>query len=153
MTEPTLILGAPEWRSVAAGLAGLGLALIAWSYARSRAKPSVRIACAILKALAFASLAAVLLEPLLSGARPRRGDPGGVRRCADHQQAGAGAHRQRGVGDGEQLGVGAPVGQTRGDGGRDGVRVPEHRLVHDRRVHRGTPSSLTFDRAPADRPR
>ena len=73
MTAPTLILGAPEWWTAAASLTALAFVLIAWSYARGRGKPAVRIACAALKALAFAALAMILLEPLLSGSRPRRG--------------------------------------------------------------------------------
>ncbi|APW63831.1 glutamine amidotransferase [Paludisphaera borealis] len=73
MTERTLILGAPEWWTAAASLTALAFGLIAWSYARGRAKPAVRIACAALKALAVSALALILLEPLLSGSRPRRG--------------------------------------------------------------------------------
>ncbi|MDG3004347.1 glutamine amidotransferase [Paludisphaera mucosa] len=73
MTSPSIILGAPGWWPWAASLAGLALALIVWSYSRAGAGAGVRTACAILKALAFATLALILLEPLLSGLRPRRG--------------------------------------------------------------------------------
>ena len=73
MTGSTLILGAPEWWVAAASLTGLAFLVIAWSYGRSRARPAVRITCAALKALAVTALALILLEPLLSGLRPRRG--------------------------------------------------------------------------------
>ncbi len=73
MTLPSLILGAPDWWKVAAALMTVALALIFWSYARARSKPSVRVVCAVLKVLAVASLALILLEPLLTSVRPRRG--------------------------------------------------------------------------------
>jgi uncharacterized membrane protein len=73
MTAPTLILGAPDWWIAAVSSTALAFGLIAWSYARGRGSPAVRIACAALKALVFTALALILLEPLLSGARPRRG--------------------------------------------------------------------------------
>ena len=44
-----------------------------WSYTRAEAKRSVRIAAGVLKALGFTALAISLLEPLLTGSRPRRG--------------------------------------------------------------------------------
>jgi len=73
MTAPSLILGAPGWWTVAAAVVVVALALILWSYARARSQASARIACAALKALAVASLAFILLEPLLTSSRPRRG--------------------------------------------------------------------------------
>jgi hypothetical protein len=48
------------------------LALV-WSYARARTSTPVKVACALLKTLGIAALALSLLEPLLTGARPRRG--------------------------------------------------------------------------------
>lgn len=73
MTSPTVIWGAPQWMAVALGLLGVAGVALLWSYARARARPSVRIVCAVLKALGFAALAISLLEPLLSGTRPRSG--------------------------------------------------------------------------------
>ena len=70
MTVPSLILGAPRWWAAAAALMAVASVLILWSYARARSKASVRIACAALKALAVASLAFILLEPLLTSSRP-----------------------------------------------------------------------------------
>jgi hypothetical protein len=73
MTAPSLILGSPHWMSVALGLLALAALLLLWSYARADARGPVRIACAVLKTLAFSALAISLLEPLLTGTRPRRG--------------------------------------------------------------------------------
>lgn len=73
MTGTSIILGESSWWPWAAGLAATGLALVAWSYARSRAGGGVRAACAALKTVAFATLAVIVLEPLLSGSRPRPG--------------------------------------------------------------------------------
>ncbi|MEJ7637623.1 MAG: hypothetical protein WKF75_06430 [Singulisphaera sp.] len=73
MNVPSLILGSPQWRTGAALLMAVASLLILWSYARARSKRSVRLACAVLKALAFGSLALILLEPLVTGTRPRRG--------------------------------------------------------------------------------
>ncbi len=73
MTLPSLILSAPRWWSVAAALMAVASVLIVWSYARARTKATVRLACVALKTLAVASLALILLEPLLISSRPRRG--------------------------------------------------------------------------------
>src|SRR5689334_17076279 len=73
MTARSLIWGSPEWLTWAALLMLAALAALAWSYARARTSPRVRAACAVLKGLGFAALALSLLEPLLTGARPRRG--------------------------------------------------------------------------------
>lgn len=73
MTGASLILGAPGWWTTAATLAGVGLLLTAWSYGRGRSRGSVRLACALLKALAIGSLALILVEPMLTSSRPRRG--------------------------------------------------------------------------------
>ncbi len=73
MTLPSLIWGSPQWMAVTVGLVGLAVAALVWSYARAEAKRSVRIAAGVLKALGFAALAICLLEPLLTGTKPRRG--------------------------------------------------------------------------------
>jgi uncharacterized membrane protein len=73
MTAPSLILSAPGWWTAAAALMVAASALILWSYARARSRAPLRIACAALKTLAFASLVFTLLEPLLTSSRPRRG--------------------------------------------------------------------------------
>lgn len=73
MTMPTVIWGAPQWLAVALGLLGVAGVALLWSYSRARARPSVRLACAVLKGIGFAALAISLLEPLLSGTRPRSG--------------------------------------------------------------------------------
>jgi uncharacterized membrane protein len=73
MTWPSLIWGSPQWMAVTVGLVGLATAALLWSYTRAEAKRSVRIIAGVLKALGFTALAISLLEPLLTGSRPRRG--------------------------------------------------------------------------------
>jgi hypothetical protein len=74
MTMPSLIWGAPQWWAVALGLLGVAAALLAWSYGRARtATRGVRIGCALLKGLGFTALVLSLVEPLLTGSRPRPG--------------------------------------------------------------------------------
>lgn len=73
MTLPSLVWGSPQWLTGALALLGVAGLLLLWSYARARASGPVRVACAVLKALAFTALALSLVEPLLTGARPRRG--------------------------------------------------------------------------------
>ncbi len=73
MTWPSLIWGSPQWMAVTVGLVGLATAALLWSYLRAEAKRPVRIAASVLKALGFTALAICLLEPLLTGSRPRRG--------------------------------------------------------------------------------
>ena len=73
MTLPSLIWARPNGWPVAAALLAVAAALLLWSYALRRAKASVRVAAAVLKALGFTALAFSLLEPLLTGSRPRRG--------------------------------------------------------------------------------
>ena len=73
MTMPSLIWGSPHWMTGALVLLGVAAATILWSYVRAGTKRSVRIAAATLKALGFTALAISLLDPLLTGTRPRRG--------------------------------------------------------------------------------
>lgn len=73
MTLPSLIWGSPHWLAGALALLVLAAAVLLWSYARAEARGPVRIACAVLKTLAFSVLAISLLEPLLSGTQPKRG--------------------------------------------------------------------------------
>ena len=74
MTEtPTLIWGARDWAGVALALASVAAVLLLWSYGRASGKPGVRIAAGLLKGLGFAILILALVEPLLTGTRPRRG--------------------------------------------------------------------------------
>jgi uncharacterized membrane protein len=73
MTMPSLIWGSPQWIVGALLLLGLATLALSWSYARARTSPSVRLGAAFLKALGFTALGLSLLEPLLTGTRPRRG--------------------------------------------------------------------------------
>lgn len=73
MTVPSLVWGSPRWLTGALVLLGIAGLLILWSYVRARTSRPVRLACGVLKALAFTALALSLVEPLLTGSRPRRG--------------------------------------------------------------------------------
>jgi uncharacterized membrane protein len=73
MTVPSVILGTPRWLTAVVALAAIAYLLVLWSYARARTKPSVRFACGLLKAIGIGALALALLEPLLTGTRPRKG--------------------------------------------------------------------------------
>jgi uncharacterized membrane protein len=56
-----------------AALAGVAAVLLAWSYARASGRPGVRLAAASLKAIGFAALLLCLVEPLMTGSKPKRG--------------------------------------------------------------------------------
>ena len=73
MTLPSLVWGSPSWILGAAIAMGVAAVALFWSYGRAPARPSVRLAAAILKGIGFAALALSLVEPLLTGLRPRRG--------------------------------------------------------------------------------
>ncbi len=73
MTMPSLIWGSPGWLTYVGIVMGLAFALLLWSYLRAPARRSVKLSAAILKAVGFLALALSLLEPLLSGTKPRRG--------------------------------------------------------------------------------
>lgn len=65
--------GAPEWSTAAVALLALAAAAVAWGYWRSGATGAVRATAAALKIVGLAALALCLVDPLLSGVRPRRG--------------------------------------------------------------------------------
>src|SRR4051812_48112125 len=73
MTTPAVVWGSPDWIAAALALWGVSALVLLWSYARSGASRPVRAACALLKGLGFAALVLALVEPLLTGTRPRRG--------------------------------------------------------------------------------
>lgn len=73
MTMSSIIWGSPQWLAGAAILAGGAFLLLLWSYGRAQATRSVKFAGVLLKTLGFAALAFSLIEPLLTGTRPRRG--------------------------------------------------------------------------------
>lgn len=68
-----IILGAPDWRAPAAGLAALSLGLIVWAYLRLPSFNAPRFFAALLKLFGMASLIVCLIEPMYSGIRPRPG--------------------------------------------------------------------------------
>lgn len=72
MTLPTVVWGAPQWLMPALALLGVVALVLLWSYGRARARGPVRAACAVLKALGLAALIFSLVDPLLTGSRPRR---------------------------------------------------------------------------------
>ncbi len=68
-----LIWGAPQWWAVVFGVLGVTFVVTAWGYARAGANGRVRFLCATLKTLGFAALALSLVEPMLTGSRPKSG--------------------------------------------------------------------------------
>lgn len=73
MTGHELILGAAHWLGWAAALAGVSLAMLVWSYLRAGVLSWPRTLAALLKSAALVALAACLVEPRLTGERPRPG--------------------------------------------------------------------------------
>lgn len=73
MSSTSLAWGAPEWAGAAVAAAAIAVVLLLTSYYRAPVKASVRWAAASLKAIGVAALAICLVEPLLSGERPRPG--------------------------------------------------------------------------------
>jgi hypothetical protein len=73
MKLPSLVWGSPEWMLGAAIVMGVAAVALLWSYGRAPARRSVRLTAAILKGIGFAALAFSLVEPLLTGLKPRRG--------------------------------------------------------------------------------
>jgi uncharacterized membrane protein len=73
MTMPSLVWGSPHWMAAALALLGVAIATLLWSYVRAESKRWVRVCAAALKTLGFTVLALSLIEPLLTGSRPRRG--------------------------------------------------------------------------------
>ena len=73
MTMPSLIWGSPQSLATALLLLGVAAAALVWSYGRARTSRSVKLGGAILKGLGFTALALILLEPLLTGSRPKQG--------------------------------------------------------------------------------
>jgi uncharacterized membrane protein len=73
MRLPTLVWGSPQWFATAAALAGFAAVVLLWSYARAQGRPAVRLGAATLKAIGFLALLLCLVEPLLTGSKPKRG--------------------------------------------------------------------------------
>ena len=73
MIFAALFLAGREWLLPAAFVFGLALLFVAWSYTRADAPHGTRLACAVLKILGLAALAACLLEPMWTGERARPG--------------------------------------------------------------------------------
>ncbi|AGA24840.1 glutamine amidotransferase [Singulisphaera acidiphila] len=73
MTMPSIIWGSPQWLAGAGLIIGVATVSLLWSYGRAHTTRSVKMAGALLKAAGFTALALSLLEPLLTGTRPRRG--------------------------------------------------------------------------------
>ncbi|MFO0910848.1 MAG: hypothetical protein U0794_21325 [Isosphaeraceae bacterium] len=73
MTMSSVVWGSPRWWTTALAILGVASLAVAWSYSRTRAPGRVRLACALLKGLGIAVLVLSLVEPLLTGSRPKRG--------------------------------------------------------------------------------
>lgn len=73
MSASGLAWGSPDWTAVALGLGAIAAIALVWSYARSSASPAIKLTGGVLKGLGFAALILALVEPLLTGHRPRSG--------------------------------------------------------------------------------
>src|SRR6185312_5191122 len=73
MTTPSLVWGAPGWAIAAMVLGAVAAVSLLWSYGRAPVRPGIKVAASLLKGLGFAALVLALVEPLLTGSRPRRG--------------------------------------------------------------------------------
>jgi uncharacterized membrane protein len=73
MSASGMAWGSPEWAAVALGLGGVAALATLWSYARTPAPAAIKLVGASLKGLGLAALLLSLVEPLLTGNRPRRG--------------------------------------------------------------------------------
>ena len=72
-TASGVIWGSPGWSVAALVLLGFVLLLLIWTYARVRARRPVKLLAGGLKAVGFAVLILSLVEPLLTGTRPKPG--------------------------------------------------------------------------------
>ena len=68
-----LFLAGREWLWPSVITLALAFVFVVWSYARAGVPPGTRLACAALKILGLAALAACLLEPMWTGERARPG--------------------------------------------------------------------------------
>jgi uncharacterized membrane protein len=73
MRLPSLVWGSPQWMLGAAIVMGVAVLALLWSYGRAPVRRSVKLTAALLKGIGFAALALSLVEPLLTGLKPRRG--------------------------------------------------------------------------------
>ena len=68
-----IILGGRPWLNWAVGLATVALLAVLWAYLQANYAIWTRVVAAILKTAGILLLAALLLEPLFTGTRPRPG--------------------------------------------------------------------------------
>lgn len=73
MIVAALVWGSPEWLAGALALAGTAALVLLVNYWRAPTSGSLRWAAGSLKAVALGALALCLLEPLLTGTKPRQG--------------------------------------------------------------------------------
>jgi uncharacterized membrane protein len=74
MMLAAIVLGAPDWLVPALIAVAVMLVIVIWAYWRSGSSASVRTVAGLLKVLGIVALALCLIEPLLSGMRPRPGE-------------------------------------------------------------------------------
>ncbi|MBM3869330.1 MAG: hypothetical protein FJ392_00005, partial [Verrucomicrobia bacterium] len=73
MSFASLIFSGRDWLVPVLALAGFGLVVLIWGYARAEVDRGLRAVCVLLKVLGFAALALCLLEPLWTGQRAKPG--------------------------------------------------------------------------------
>ncbi|MEQ2007182.1 MAG: glutamine amidotransferase [Limisphaerales bacterium] len=73
MLLASLIFSGRDWLVPVVALAGVGVAALAWGYARAQADRGLRAVCVMFKVTGFAALALCLLEPMWTGQRAKPG--------------------------------------------------------------------------------
>jgi uncharacterized membrane protein len=73
MTFGSITTGAPDWLTAATVVFLIGLVVLIWGYLRSGRTGGMVVTAGLLKVVAFAALAACLVEPLWTGTRAKPG--------------------------------------------------------------------------------
>ena len=71
-----IVLNGRHWLGWAIALCVVGVAAIVWAYVQANYATWVRVIAGVLKATGLLLLAALLVEPMFSGTRPKPGQAG-----------------------------------------------------------------------------
>ena len=96
-----IILAGRQWLACAVALLAIALVTLAWAYMQASYAAWVRAIAALLKTIGIVLLAALLLEPMFQGTRPRPGSNlflvvADNQGCGGHNVSFAGIYTRRG---------------------------------------------------------